>query len=252
MSLTASRLRELLSYDPATGVFTRLVRAGHSNAGDVAGSVDSDGYRQIGIDGKSYKVARLAFLYMTGALPSKRVYYKNGNPLDNRWVNLREAATRQGLTVERLTELLRYNPETGVFTRQVNGEIAGCVNVIHGYQMVGLDGREYRAHRLVWLWQTGAWPKETIDHINGNRADNRWCNLREATKSQNATNSGKHRDNTSGYKGVHLHKPTGKWKAEIMKNGKQKHLGLYPSAELAHIVYMCHAVIEHGEFARFE
>lgn len=90
--LTQARLRELLDYDPETGVFTWKVRRGGSaNSGSLAGRLNPQGYRKIGVLKKIYSAHRLVFLWMTGSFPLFEVDHKNGNRDDNRWVNLREA-----------------------------------------------------------------------------------------------------------------------------------------------------------------
>ena len=99
------------------------------------------------------------------------------------------------LSRDRLYELLLYNQKTGEFTWKKNrkkalvGVVAGC-RAKTGYWVITIGTRRYYTHRLAWFYMTGAWPSKQIDHINGQRDDNRWCNLREATYSQNQTNSG--------------------------------------------------------------
>jgi hypothetical protein len=88
-----------------------------------------------------------------------------------------------------------------------------------------------------------------IDHVNGNKLDNRACNLRYADKSQNMCNRGKTRGNTSGYKGVVLHRQSGKWRAYIKKDYKQHYLGIYETREQAASAYNAAAIRLHGEFA---
>ncbi len=90
-----------------------------------------------------------------------------------------------------------------------------------------------------------------VDHINGHRADNRKANLREATRSQSEHNKPKYRNNTSGFKGVSLHKQTGKWSARIWLQGKMRSLGLFDSPESAFEAYRRSANELHGEFARY-
>lgn len=91
-SMSISRLRELLHYDAATGVITRLVAPKRSliKVGDIAGSPDSDGYLQISVEGKRFKAHRIAWALMTGAWPENLVDHKNGVKGDNRWNNLRD------------------------------------------------------------------------------------------------------------------------------------------------------------------
>jgi len=111
--------------------------------------------------------------------------------------------------------------------------------------------KRYLQHRLVWLYVHGRWPKDQIDHINGNRSDNRLCNLREATCSQNLMNARAHSHNTSGLKGACKHEP-GYWSSVIRVNGKNKYLGRFKSPEEAHAVYASAAKKYFGEFARAE
>ena len=104
--------------------------------------------------------------------------------------------SKQTVTQERLKELLDYNPETGDFTwrkttgGRLGGTVAGAIAKNAGYTQIRVDRRKYFAHRLAFLWMTGEWPEDMVDHINRNRADNRWCNLREANRSLNNLNNG--------------------------------------------------------------
>lgn len=162
----------------------------------------------------------------------------------------------------RFLERLSYNPDTGELTwrhcvgmpRQWNtrlgGTIAGCV-LTNGYRLVCVDGKRYMAHRVIWMMQTGAWPERTIDHIDGNKDNNSWVNLRAATDSQNQHNRPKPRSNTSGYKGVSWHRNNHKWRASIMVNNKAVWLGSFDTPELAAEAYSKAAERLHGEFARF-
>ncbi|MCI0558762.1 MAG: HNH endonuclease [Nitrososphaera sp.] len=159
------------------------------------------------------------------------------------------------LTAERLRELLDYNPETGEFVWRVSrgrtaaGAKAGTLKP-DGYIYIGVDCRDYLAHRLAFLHTTSLWPREDVDHINMGRADNRWNNLREATRSENKANMRPPADNTSGFKGVSRHKRTGKWQAKIQSRGKYLFLGRFDTAEAAHEVYLAAAKHYFGEFAR--
>ena len=177
-------------------------------------------------------------------------------------------AEREALTAEYVRQILDYDPDTGEFrwkarpvdhfqderarkiwnTRFV-GTIAGSHNS-HGYLMIRIDGRLHMAHRLAWLYVTNEWPKDQIDHINLVRNDNHWVNLREATRSQNKANMRRISTNTSGMKGVCLHRPSGKWLASIKKNQKRHHLGYFDCIEEAASAYEQAARDFYGEFAR--
>ncbi len=162
---------------------------------------------------------------------------------------------------EYLRSILDYDSETGVFTwrhrpivelawnRKWANKTAGGVNG-DGYIQIKIDGKKFKAHRLVWLHVYGEWPAEQLDHINGQRTDNRLCNLRAASHVQNTYNRGPQSDNTSGYKGVSWKKKSRKWQAVITVNRCQKHLGYFESVEDAHAVYAEAARELHGEFAR--
>lgn len=161
---------------------------------------------------------------------------------------------RPTVTLEVLHDRFAYEPETGLFIRRRRlgrhkaGTVAGAVSGIHGYVFIGVDKQLYRAHRLAWFIHYGEWPKAGFepDHINGQRADNRIANLRLATRSQNNGNGKTRSDNSSGFRGVSLHKKTRKWRANLAGN----HLGLFPTKEDAVAAYNAAAAEYYGEFAR--
>ena len=149
---------------------------------------------------------------------------------------------RCDLYADKARRLLCYDPETGVVTRRVasSNAPAGAIATFrssNGYLRVCVGGIEYRAHRVIWLMQTGRWPADEIDHVNRNGRDNRWCNLREAVPSQQQGNRSQAKNNTSGYRGVTFFTRVGKWQARIMIAGKLKHLGLFHSIEDAAAAY---------------
>lgn len=153
---------------------------------------------------------------------------------------------RGELALNRLREVLDYDAATGVLTRKKTDRIhwrfvglpAGHVTP-SGYISVSIDGVEYRAHRLAWLLAYGEWPSDQIDHINGNRQDNRLANLREATHALNAQNRQSLRStNKSGLPGVSLFKRTGRWAATISVAGRTRSLGTFTTREEAHEAYV--------------
>lgn len=148
------------------------------------------------------------------------------------------------LTSARLRELLNYDPETGIFTwavartRAAKGTPAGTIDG-RGYIRIGIDGGIYRAHRLAYLYMTGAWPVNEVDHLDGGTGNNRWANLRDVPRTVNQQNMrAAHKRGASGSLGVSLHKGTGKWRARVWKAGKNKSLGLYATREEAYAKYV--------------
>jgi hypothetical protein len=147
------------------------------------------------------------------------------------------------LTAQRLRELLHYDEETGIFTNRVNRWSRGVAGrqvgntMPQGYRRIGIDGRIYQAHRLAWLYVYGEWPKHCIDHINGNKADNRIENLRDVTVETNTQNLRRARaDSGTGYMGVFHFK--GKYISYIRCAGKRIYLGLFNDPEEGSRVYL--------------
>ena len=164
-------------------------------------------------------------------------------------------------TVEELRAALDYDPDTGTLAWRVrddvppkwNGRYAGrVVNCAHneGYIVVTLHKRRHLAHRVAWAMRHGRWPEGQIDHINGQRDDNRAANLREATHAENGRNAKRPAHNTSGYKGVSWHKLHRTWRATIKVDQRAVHLGYFATREEAHAAYIAAAQRHHGEFAR--
>ncbi|MFV8848639.1 HNH endonuclease [Serratia fonticola] len=157
------------------------------------------------------------------------------------------------LTRDRAMHLFSYDPDTGVFTRKQmrggykKGSAAGT-SFGDGYVRLTIDRKSYMAHRVAWLMVHGCWPSEQLDHINNVRNDNRLCNLREATATQNEYNKGKRKNNTSGFKGVDFDSRRNKWRAKIRVSGRRIQLGLHNTPEEAYEAY-CKAAKElHQEF----
>ncbi len=154
-----------------------------------------------------------------------------------------------------LTQLLDYDPETGIFRWKVDrpykvhaGDVAGTMS--RGYIQLCIFKRYYAGHRLAWFYVHGVWPKKKyqIDHINLVKTDNRIANLREVTKTQNNRNLAMRLNNKVGLKGVcKWHK---KFTAYITVDGKTKYLGLFNTPEEAHAAYAAASQLHHGEYGR--
>lgn len=146
-------------------------------------------------------------------------------------------------------DALEYNAETDeLFWKLARGNKkagskAGVING-KGYLCVQLGGKNYLAHRLIWIMVYGIEPADQIDHINGNKIDNRLCNLRDVTNRQNQYNQRKPRsDNQSGYLGVS--QCGNRWMASIKVDGKTKHIGFYDTPEQASEAYKITKRIHH-------
>jgi hypothetical protein len=164
-----------------------------------------------------------------------------------------------GLTLEVLKEILHYDPETGVFTWKIRpanciqiGAVAGSI-CLEGYRIIRVFKHNYKAHRLAWLYMTGEWPTY-IDHANGDKADNRICNIRPCTKEQNGSNRRRLSNNTSGFKGVTFRpdKKLRPWVAQIKTRDRSRYLGCFCTPEEAHNAYVLAAREAWGEFAKYE
>ena len=147
------------------------------------------------------------------------------------------------LTQKELISVLKYDGESGKFVwliRASSRAKAGCAagNIANnGYFVIKYLGRTYRAHRLAWLYVMGEFPSSDIDHINGDRLDNRWANLRVVAKVENSQNLRRATARSStGLLGVYPSR--GQFGARITVNGKRVFLGIHPTAEGAHSAYL--------------
>lgn len=159
--------------------------------------------------------------------------------------------TRHGMRPGVVRDLFSYDPDTGLLSWRHTGKIAGSVDARTGRRRIKVAGRLWLSYILVWAWLYRQWPQanKQIDHIDGNKLNDRQDNLREATRAQNARNVGRTRANKSGYKGVDWFAPQQKWRARIKADTMSKFLGYFDSPEEAHEAYKKAAAVLHGEFA---
>ncbi len=158
------------------------------------------------------------------------------------------------ITQSELKDILHYDQDTGVFT-WINPKrklVINCVagTTFEGYIIIKINNKQYRAHRLAWLYVYGKFPSNLIDHINGIRNDNRLCNLRECTNQQNLFNRKNESNNTSGFKGVYWETARQIWKVCIVVNNKHIYLGRFKEKQEAINSYLTSAKKYHGEFYR--
>lgn len=156
------------------------------------------------------------------------------------------------LTAERARELFNYDPETGSLTRKKSGggySVGATVGHVssNGYVRLSADRNGYAAHRVAWLMMTGQWPSGDVDHVDMNRQNNAWSNLRQCTRSQNMHNTKAKR----GLKGVSWDRLTRKWRASAHIHGKSTNLGRYECLGQAISAYRRACVAAYGDVARF-
>lgn len=153
------------------------------------------------------------------------------------------------ISAERLRSVVSYDPQTGEFVRTVRlanrhqvgdrADFAVTAGPMTGYRRLSLDSKRFLAHRCAWLFVHGAWPEGEVDHINGDKSDNRIANLRIAVDGVNQENQRRPRkDNRSGFLGVQFHKQNGNWVARIQHQRRTIHIGCFDSPELAHQAYV--------------
>lgn len=162
------------------------------------------------------------------------------------------------LSADRLREVVDYDPETGRFTWRVStsrkivvGSQAGTSRK-DGYRVIRIYGTNYYAHRLAWLYVTGSWPNQTIDHRDLDPSNNRFGNLRVANQSQQSANSRRSHLNRHGVRCVHLHARSGRFAAQAMVEGRRTTIGYFLALAEAKAAAAAAAKAAFGEFARSE
>jgi hypothetical protein len=160
------------------------------------------------------------------------------------------------LEAEELREIFHYDPETGVITRKKNfrkyrdriGKVCTW-KVSFGHLAVSHKRKSILAHRLAVLLMTGDWPAEFVDHVNGDPADNRWCNLRQCSRAENTRHQKVHKRSATGHRGVHYVKRYDAWRAVICVNRKLIYLGQFGRIEDAIAARAAASLKYHGEFS---
>lgn len=161
------------------------------------------------------------------------------------------------LTQDDLKKILRYDSETGDFywvsigCGVSFGKKAGTIEK-NGYKKIMIKRKFYMSHRLAFLWMIGEWPTYQVDHIDMNKGNNKWDNLRNASHGQQQCNRSIQRNNSSGYKGVSFNKKHKKWCSFIRVEGKNMNLGNFDDIELAALVYSEASYKYHREYGRIK
>jgi len=152
---------------------------------------------------------------------------------------------RNDISAELVRSLLRYDQDTG--TLWWREQVAGSTDS-EGRHQICVRGTRYCSTRIIWLLMTGEWPSGEIDHKDRDCSNDKWCNLRDSTPSQNSTNQRKM--TTNGYRGVVFRGKWKKWRSRITVNGKRMHLGDFDTAKEAYEAYKIAAIKYHGAFSR--
>ena len=226
--MTQQELFSYITYDPATGVMQRIPL--RSNSIHITSTTS------VRIAGINYSGAKLAWLYVTGTLPTYDLFTVDGTT-SLVFSNLAESHALDNVqpTQELLRKYFTYDPTTGQLTYRLRssktttiGAIAGSVCGTlpdRGYVIVPFCGKNYPAHRLIWCYVHGQFPDKQIDHIDHDRTNNRLSNLRLASNHTNMKNKSLYTTNSSGYSGVEPH--GNNWKARIGVNGTKVLLGVF-------------------------
>jgi HNH endonuclease len=154
------------------------------------------------------------------------------------------------ITALELRERLQYDPNTGLWVwlktprKGFEGKPAGSIDA-YGYRCIKIDGQSYKASRLAYLYMTGEWPEEEMDHIDRTPWNDAWHNLRPATVSENRQNRQMRTDNNSGAIGVFWNEARKKWQVQVNKI----HVGLYDDFDEAVAARDNYVKHMHGDFA---
>ena len=257
--LTHEELTRLLDYDPETGVFRwRVNRPGGGKSGIITGAKQMRG-KQITLNGTKYYSRRLAWFYIYGEMPRNNLFVKNGDPHDDRIDNIGMLPDKpKELTHEYLKQCIDYNTETGEFKWNISGNGVACGDdafCIEGlvnnyiYLTTTILGKKYMTTRLIVFWMTGYMPspKRIVMPIDNSVLNLRWSNIKVGNRSE-AQMKMRNIGNLAS-KGVYFHKRHNKYSARIQINGKQKHIGYYPTEAEAREAYMKAARKHFGELA---
>ena len=156
--------------------------------------------------------------------------------------------TEKQIPVETLRELFSYDPATGILISNSSGKPVGTLRK-DGYLSTRAKGEIFLVHRIAFACHHGRWPSGRLDHENEIKSDNKIKNLREATSSQNSCNCGIRKTNTSGVKGIHFHRPNGKWMAQLQIDRRKIFVGYFTEIDDAKSALEQKRAEMHGAFA---
>lgn len=161
-----------------------------------------------------------------------------------------EAATGKLYWKPRDLKWFKDGRSQSIWNARYAGKEAFTATGNHGYKIGRVLNKGYLAHRVIIAIIFGDWPQHMVDHIDGDRTNNKINNLRQSSPSENAANRGIQSNNSSGVKGIFWNKRRSKWQAAISFNGSKKHLGTFDTIDSAKSTYISASLSVHGEFAR--
>lgn len=253
--ITKELLEDLFIYDKEKGeLFWRNDHTGKIKTGRKAGCKIHSGF-VVRVRGKLLRLSKMIWCLETGIYPNRTIKTRDGNVHNTVFENLYIAdnpprkRVQRTVTFEDVKGAFKYNPEDGVFSFIEEERNSRIRLTVEGYVSCSFMGSSHFVHRLIWLYMTGAYPKKMIDHIDGNRSNNKWDNLREADSHQNGCNCVITKSNATGYKNVMRDKNSGLYKSHIMVHGKQHHLGYFDNPVDAYEAFVKASKDLHGEFS---
>lgn len=256
--IPVARVVELFVYDPDAGRIAYRVATRRNSVGDVATVIrpqkKAKPWMFVYVDGLAFGASTVAWILAHGEKPKRQVRFVNGDTTDIRLSNLRLDEPRLNrITAADVRDRFDYDAINGRLVLRVPTRKSPAGTVVGHrpgeYGAIRLNGRNYQTHVLVWAHQKGEFPTLFVDHINGDKSDNRIENLRLATNSQNLINCHKPRTSQSGVRGVIYCKGKKKFKAEIGKDGKCHFLGHFETKEEAIAARRKAEVAIYGEFS---
>lgn len=230
-----------LSYNSEEGIFTRISPTRGARVGELAGGISEEGFIRIRVNGENWRGGPIAYVFISGhTCPDGYIVaHKDGDRANCRAENIEICKKADSWSFR---DMIEYDPNSGEFSWKskfspIGKPLVGTPGWLtnEGYLRISSGGEQIQAHRLAYRIMTGHDVPSgmEIDHKNGKRLDNRWCNLRVVSRTQNNMNAKIRSTNASGITGVSYDKKRCRWSAEIKINKRKIFLGRFDTLEEA-------------------